>query len=209
MKPDSLIFDMDGTLWDANDTYVKAWNLAFKQLQIPQQMTRKWLSSMVGWERKNILAQVFPAYSLEERDTFIQQIITNQDRLIGEEGGILYPGVKEGLAKLATKYTLLIVSNCAENTIKQMMRFCGIAEFITDELAHGVNKMPKSRNIKLIAERNQLLNPVYVGDTDTDGFETRKANIPYIFVDYGFGVSEDYDLKFSSFDELTSHFMEV
>jgi len=33
-KPDSLIFDMDGTLWDAVDTYAASWNLVFNELGI-------------------------------------------------------------------------------------------------------------------------------------------------------------------------------
>ncbi|HEX3385818.1 MAG TPA: hypothetical protein VHS53_11545 [Mucilaginibacter sp.] len=30
--PDSLIFDMDGTLWDAVDTYAASWNIVFAEL---------------------------------------------------------------------------------------------------------------------------------------------------------------------------------
>jgi phosphoglycolate phosphatase len=207
MKPDSIIFDMDGTLWDANDTYVKAWNNAFQRLHIPKTMSKSWLSGMVGWERKNVLANVLPEYSIEEREVIITQIIEIQDELIIKEGGKLYDGVKKGLQELSAKYPLLIVSNCAENTIQQMMNFCGISEFITDEIAHGVNKMPKSHNIALIAERNNLKKPFYVGDTEGDGIESRKANVPFVFVDYGFGKTLDYDYRFNSFEELTAYFM--
>ena len=28
---DALIFDMDGTLWDAVDTYAEIWNMAFER----------------------------------------------------------------------------------------------------------------------------------------------------------------------------------
>ena len=28
-KPDALVLDMDGTLWDAVDTYTLCWNKAF------------------------------------------------------------------------------------------------------------------------------------------------------------------------------------
>jgi phosphoglycolate phosphatase len=33
-KPDSLIFDMDGTLWDAVDTYAHSWNVVFTEMGI-------------------------------------------------------------------------------------------------------------------------------------------------------------------------------
>ncbi len=35
-KPDSLIFDMDGTLWDAVDTYAHSWNVVFSEMGIAQ-----------------------------------------------------------------------------------------------------------------------------------------------------------------------------
>ncbi|MDF2430867.1 MAG: phosphoglycolate phosphatase, partial [Mucilaginibacter sp.] len=54
-KPDSLIFDMDGTLWDAVDTYAESWNLVFKELAINKTITRNELAKMVGWEGKKVI----------------------------------------------------------------------------------------------------------------------------------------------------------
>ncbi|WP_369124785.1 HAD family hydrolase, partial [Mucilaginibacter sp. 10I4] len=47
-KPDSLIFDMDGTLWDAVDTYAHSWNVVFAELGIDKTITRDVLAGMVG-----------------------------------------------------------------------------------------------------------------------------------------------------------------
>lgn len=47
--------------------------------------------------------------------------------------------------------------------------------------------MPKSENIKLIIERNNLKDAIYVGDTELDMEATFAAGIPFVFAEYGFG----------------------
>lgn len=51
----------------------------------------------------------------------------------------------------------------------------------------GLNK---DENIKLIVKRNNLKNPVYVGDTQGDFLACKNANVPFIFAAYGFGSVE-------------------
>ncbi|MBQ7851826.1 MAG: HAD hydrolase-like protein [Muribaculaceae bacterium] len=40
-KFDSIIFDMDGTLWDAVDSYCKIWDKTFNQMNIDAPITRR------------------------------------------------------------------------------------------------------------------------------------------------------------------------
>ena len=54
-KPDSLIFDMDGTLWDAVDTYAESWNMVFKKLNIDKVMVAKQLLERVGWDGEKVM----------------------------------------------------------------------------------------------------------------------------------------------------------
>ena len=53
------------------------------------------------------------------------------------------------------------------------MAWAGVSEYITDEMAHGCNSMPKHYNIKLLIEKYHLQTPIYVGDTNTDSIESR------------------------------------
>jgi phosphoglycolate phosphatase len=76
-------------------------------------------------------------------------------------------------------------------------------------MAHGINFMPKSHNIKLLSETHGLKNPFYIGDTEGDGQQSRLAGIPFVFVSYGFGQTNDYDLKFDDFKSLTAYFMNL
>lgn len=47
--------------------------------------------------------------------------------------------------------------------------------------------MAKAENIMKIREDNNLSDPVYIGDTIGDFNACRKAGVPFIFAEYGFG----------------------
>src|ERR1700758_928995 len=66
-KPDSLIFDMDGTLWDAVDTYAHSWNVVFEELAIDITVDRDDLAKMVGWEGKKVIGAIMPDFDDERR----------------------------------------------------------------------------------------------------------------------------------------------
>ncbi|MEW8993698.1 HAD family hydrolase [Clostridium sp.] len=66
----------------------------------------------------------------------------------------------------------------------------------------GRTGLTKGENIKLIINRNNLKNPMYVGDTQGDRNAARTAGIPFVYAAYGFGKVEDYDYKIDKFPEL-------
>jgi len=208
-KPDSLIFDMDGTLWDAADTYVASWNAGFKKENVDKIISREDLGHMMGWEKRKVLEHIMPDFDEEKQERIFSTINDFRSELIPEMGGILYEGIKDGLTQLSKNYKLFIVSNCPENLIRQFMEWADITHLITDEIAHGVNFKPKHYNIRLLIERYDLKSPVYIGDTETDSIESRKAQLPFVFLSYGFGKTEDYDLKFDSFHAFTDYFIEL
>jgi phosphoglycolate phosphatase len=208
-KPDSLIFDMDGTLWDAVDTYAESWNVVFREMGIDIVVKRDELAKMVGMEGRKVIGHIMPDFDEEKRLAIYAIVNERRREILPQMGGVLYNDVKEGLQQLAQKYKVFILSNCAKGIIRVFIDWAGIDEHITDEMAHGVNFMPKNHNIKLLAEKHGLVSPVYIGDTHGDGQESRQASVPFVFVSYGFGTTDDYDLKFDDFKSLTEYFMEL
>ncbi|HWZ14199.1 MAG TPA: HAD family hydrolase [Mucilaginibacter sp.] len=206
-KPDSLIFDMDGTLWDAVDTYTESWNLIFKKLNLNRTMAREELLERIGWEGDKVMQAVLPELDAGKRKEIYDEVGGLRRELLQQNGGVLYDGVLDGLKQLATKYQLFILSNCAKGIIRVFIDWAGIDDYITDEIAYGVNCMPKNHNIKLLIGTHKLKNPVYVGDTAGDSEQSRLAGIPFVFVSYGFGSTNDHDLKFDDFKSLTDYFM--
>lgn len=206
---DSIIFDMDGTLWDAVETYVTCWNRSFAELGIDRRLRRDDLEYMMGWEKDKILDRIMPGMDREVQEQVFARVNVIREQILPELGGRLYPGVREGLEQLAKKYRLFIVSNCPAGLIRLFMSWAQIGHLITDEMAHGVNDKPKHHNIRLLVEKYDLKNPVYVGDTETDSRESRLAKVPFIFLEGGFGSTEDFDLRFGSFPELTRYLLQL
>ena len=66
----------------------------------------------------------------------------------------------------------------------------------------GRSKLLKAENIGLVIKRNNLKNPIYVGDTHMDSEAAKKAGIPFVFVSYGFGNTKQYECKIEKFEDL-------
>lgn len=206
MKHDSIIFDMDGTLWDPTELYLEAWNGGLKHCGIDRTLTAEDLKPMMGVNGKSVLETFLPDYDDDSRQRVADAVNERRRELIASGGGIMYPGVQEGIRQLAAKYKLFIVSNCPKGIITLFMKRAGITECIVDEMAYGFNLKPKHHNIKLLINKHNLQSPVYVGDTDIDRVESEKAGIPFVFVSYGFATAERFDFSFSTFDSLVKHF---
>jgi len=208
-KPDSLIFDMDGTLWDAVDTYTESWNLIFKKLNLGRTVAKEQVLERIGWEGSKIMQVMLPEFDEERRKEIYGDVNNIRRQLLPKNGGVLYDGVLDGLKQLAGKYQLFILSNCGKGIIRIFIDWAGIDDYITDEIAYGVNNMPKHYNMKLLIDTHQLKAPVYIGDTLGDGDQSRQAGVPFVFVSYGFGKTDDYDLRFDDFKSLTDYFMDL
>jgi phosphoglycolate phosphatase len=206
-EPDSLIFDLDGTLWDAVQTYADAWNLHFKQNRIERETSKEELNGLMGMEEAEFLEIMLPNFSRKERKQHYMKIVDIQYELISSQGGQIYAGVQEGLELLSKKYTLFIVSNCPKHTIEHFMQFAGIESLIRDSIAHGQNHKSKHENIRELIDRHVLRKALYIGDTDGDRIQSEKAAVPFIFMEYGFGQASDYFQSFDSFSSFVYHYM--
>jgi phosphoglycolate phosphatase len=209
LKTDSLIFDMDGTLWDALDLYVESWNSGLRAEGVDTVVSPELLSSLMGKDSSVVLNAILPQYSKEEQYRIYQTINKHRANLVTTKGGSLYEGVIDGIKQLAQKYKLFIVSNCPEGMIVLFMEWAKISEYITDEMAYGVNNKPKHHNIKLLIDKYDLKAPVYIGDTEGDQQESELAGIPFVFFSFGFGKVQKHDLKFDDFGSFTDHFMNL
>lgn len=208
-KPDGLIFDLDGTLWDASQTYADSWNEALKQFKIEKTVTPKQVADLAGLASKTVVETLLPELDPEHRENFYNVMTGIRRKLIPKQGGILYPGVKDGLQRLAKRFPLFILSNCARGIIPLFIDWAEIEFIIADQISNGDNGFTKSQNIKLLTDKHFLRNPIYIGDTKGDSEQTHAAKIPFIWVSYGFGATENYELTFDSFTGLVEYLMEM
>jgi phosphoglycolate phosphatase len=205
---DSMIFDLDGTLWDSTETILLAWNSLMKDYnQIKRDITKEDLQSVMGLQVPEIGKKLFPDLNDQELNRFLEESCQVENTFIEEQGGILFDQVEDVLRILSQKYKLFIVSNCQDGYIEAFYKFHQLEKYFTDYENPGRTGLSKGENIKLIMERNHT-KPVYVGDTEGDRKAAQFAGIPFVYAKYGFGqVNEyDYDYVIETFDELVKLF---
>lgn len=204
---DSIIFDLDGTIWDPIDTALKAWNSCIKEFsQIKSELTRADFEKTMGLQMHDISKKLFPNLSDDLRKQVITQCCHIERRYIKKQGGNLYPNVEEVLDKLSKKYKLFIVSNCQDGYIESFFEFHKLEKYFLDYENPGRTGLSKGDNINLIIKRNNLTTPIYVGDTLGDLNAARFADIPFVYAKYGFGQVSEYDYAIENFNELIALF---
>ena len=204
---DALMFDMDGTLWDAVDTYARIWNEVFLRAGREVHVTRESLIRHIGMPIPNIIASMFPDITPDESSRFAAELAGEEPVLLARYGGTPYPGVVEGLERLSHKYKLFLVSNCDRHTLPIFMTCIGITPYITEGLAYGNTHKPKGDNMLLLKEKYRLQQPLYMGDIDADGREAHRVGLPFVHARYGFGQTDDCELAFDSFTDFTEFFL--
>ncbi|MCF0242562.1 MAG: HAD family hydrolase [Treponema sp.] len=202
-KFDSLIFDVDGTIWDTTPIVAPAWNEALDEMDLSYaHVTPDDLKGLFGKPMDEIIERILPKESKDIREKYKYLCYEKEGVAVGSTGGKLYPHVKETFEALSKKYKLYIVSNCQSGYIEMMLKVTGFAPLFLDHACYGDAGILKAENIKLIIERNSLKYPAYIGDTQGDCDATHKAGIPFIHASYGFGKVNDADYVISDISEL-------
>ncbi|MCQ2597109.1 MAG: HAD family hydrolase [Treponema sp.] len=189
---DSLIFDVDGTIWDTTPVVAPAWNEALDEMGLSYaHVTADDLKGLFGKPMDVIIKAILPEESDEVRRKYEELCYEKEEAAVGSIGGKLYPDMKETFEVLSKKYKMYIVSNCQSGYIETMLRVTGFGPYFMDHACFGDAKILKAGNIRLIIERNGLNNPAYIGDTQGDADATHEAGIPFIHASYGFGKTVD------------------
>lgn len=199
---DSIIFDLDGTLWDAASTCTKAWNVSLKESGFDHIVTDDFIRSVSGLKIEKILELHLPFIPNEQHTPLIKLYRNYEAVYMKQFGGLLFPRAKEVLTQLTGRYNLFVVSNCSGGYIENFLEFHGLQNFFTDFESSGNTGLSKAENIRLIIARNKLKTPVYIGDTSWDHEAAIANNIPFIYAAYGFGKVDNAKCKIEEIKEL-------
>ncbi|MGM0897062.1 MAG: HAD family hydrolase [Bacillota bacterium] len=203
---DSIIFDLDGTLWDPLEVVVEAWNRVLEENGVEEKLTKEDLRGVMGLQPQEVGEKLFPHLPEQQYSELTEQSSNLECEYLSEKGGQLYDGVEKVLEKLAQKYKLYIVSNCQEGYIESFYAYHELDKHFLDFENPGRTGLSKGENIQLIMERNGVEKAVYVGDTKGDQQAAKTAGIPFVYAAYGFGEADEYDYVIDGFEELLELF---
>ena len=203
-KIDSIIFDLDGTLWSSAKAISEAWGLVLQKHENieKKEVTEEELYSCMGLPMYDIAAKLFPSLAENIRNQLMDELCEFENGYLEKRGGVLYDGLEETLAQLQENYKLYIVSNCQEGYLRTFLEYYDFNKYVLDYEEAGRTGMPKDENIRLVIKRNHLDKAFYVGDTLGDMESTDKAGIPFIHAAYGFGTVPADRMKINNIKEL-------
>ncbi len=186
---DSVIFDLDGTLWDASAAITLAFQTARNSVDyIENDVTLAQVQAVTGLPYETVYERLFPSLPAARLDEYRALCAAQELKAAQVPGGTLYPGLETTLAYLRDRsYRLFIVSNCQLGYVEAFFENSKLASYFEGHQCFGTKKLPKSENIREIVAQFGLQAPVYVGDTPGDLAASRAAGVPFIFAAYGFG----------------------
>lgn len=200
---DSIIFDLDGTLWDSRREVANAWSEIMGNYNYERKsITFDEVNDLMGKTIDEIENILFPEISKQKRTEILDECGQNEIEYLSKYGAILFDNLEDTLDKLSKKYKLFIVSNCQPGYIETFLDYYNLNKYFEDHECPKNAETVKSDNIKLIVERNNLKNPVYVGDTQGDANATKDAGLEFVFASYGFGNVDEYKYKIEKIEDL-------
>ena len=200
---DSIIFDLDGTLWDSTKGVADSWSEVLSKYNFnKKEVSVNEIKGYMGLTLDEIGKRMMPDIEESTRTKLLEECGKFENKYLIQKGAVIYDKVEDTLEELSKKYKLFIVSNCQDGYIESFLEFSKFDKYFIDFECPGRTNLPKADNIKLVIRRNKLNNPIYVGDTHLDGESARKANIPFVYARYGFGKTEKYNHAINKIEEL-------
>lgn len=204
MKPESIIFDIDGTLWDSRALVAEGYNQYLCAHGLDRfQVTAEDFLHLFGKTMTEIADIIFAEFPPERRYDVMRGCMELEHQVMREDPcDIAYPGVVETLEQLAKEYRLFIVSNSQSGYPELLLDKLGVNHLFQGHLCYGDTNVCKGETLKILMERHQISSAVYVGDTQGDLEACEIAQLPFVFCRFGFGQPERYDAAIDSFPEL-------
>lgn len=206
MNYESLIFDIDGTLWDCRPLLVDAYNAQLEAEGLPPHITPDFLNPHLG-KPMNIMADgLFPQVPAPERYALMDRCVVRLDQHLEAYASpaIGYDDLRSTMELLAKKHRLFIVSNGPKGYAQLAGSKLELADLISGYLSWGDTLKPKGQTILQLMQTHGIENAAYIGDTQGDLEACAEAGIDFIWSSYGFGTSETYQYKIDSFAQLAT-----
>lgn len=202
---DSIIFDVDGTLWNSTEIVARSWTEYLQNTEgLDIVITSERLMALFGRLMPDVASKLFSEYPEEEQLRLLRNCCEAENAALLHECPPLYEDLGKALEILSKKYSLFIVSNCQGGYIEVLLETTGFESFFQGHLCPDDTGKDKAGNIRQVIEDFHLEHPVYVGDTMGDFQACRKAGVPFVFAAYGFGDVPEPDAVIQKPMDLTT-----
>ena len=200
MRYESLILDIDGTLWDSRALVAEGYNIQLRREGLDHLCTdAETLKTLFGKVMTEIADNLFPDFPPEVRYPLMERCMETENKYLEENPcHIGYEGIREVLAELKKKYRLFIVSNSQCGYPDLCVEKLGLQDLIEGHLCFGDTGTTKGQTILTLMEKYGIASAAYIGDTQGDLEACEEAGIDFIWAAYGFGAPAHWVAKADS-----------
>jgi phosphoglycolate phosphatase len=205
-----LVFDLDGTLVDSRRDIAESANELLAALDAPP-LDHDEVVRMVGEGARLLVSRVLAAGGVRaDIDAAFARFSTIYDRRLADHTRP-YPGVVEGLERLAERFTLAVLTNKPQHHTDRLLEALDLRRYFVQALggdtAHGRKPDPTGLAALIGAAGAVPAAGMLVGDSWVDAETARRGGTRFCFADYGFGAVPPAgllpgELRIASFDAL-------
>ena len=204
MNYESLIFDIDGTLWDSRALVAEGYNIQLKQEGLDHLcVTAEDLKPLFGKVMTEIADVILATIPEEKRYDLMERCMATENQYLHDNPcEIGYPGVRDTIAQLSKRYRIFIVSNSQCGYPELCIEKLGLTPYVEGHMCFGDTGTSKGKTIRTLMAKHNIGSCAYVGDTQGDYEATVEADVPFIWCTYGFGIPDAYAEKVDRFEDL-------
>lgn len=205
MTFESIIFDVDGTLWNSQTLLADAYNAQLAQDGLTHiHITPEILQPHFGKTMTAIADGIFGQIPVPERYKLMDRCILRMDEHLEKYASpaIAYPDIRKTMEQLSKKHRLFIVSNGPKGYSQLAAKKLELDDLMDGYLSFGDTGTSKGKTIARLMELENIQSAVYVGDTQGDLEACQEAGIPFIWASFGFGTPENWYAKIERFSDL-------
>jgi phosphoglycolate phosphatase len=205
-----LVFDLDGTLVDSRRDIAESANELLAALDAPP-LDHDEVVRMVGEGARLLVSRVLAAGGVrEDIEAAFARFSTIYDRRLADHTRP-YPGVVEGLERLAERFTLAVLTNKPQHHTDRLLDALDLRRYFVQALGgdttHGRKPDPTGLTALIGAAGAVPAASLLVGDSWVDAETARRGGTRFCFADYGFGAVPPAgllpgELRIASFDQL-------
>lgn len=210
MRPDAVVFDLDGTLVDSSTDIAWAANRTLEAYGYGARSLDEVVDN-IGWGARMLLKRLMPEKTDEEITTAREAFLEFYGRHLSVHT-TPYPGVEETLEGFGRKgKRMAVVTNKPAELAERLLKDLGMESYF-DMVVGGdtyPNRKPHPEPLERVLEHLGVLpaSAVFIGDSPVDCQAGRSAGARTIGVTYGFrGAGE---ISEAGFDALVDSFAEL
>lgn len=124
----AVIFDMDGVIFDSESVCDRTWEITFKEMNLPADMTI--LNECRGCNHADIARKLIEKFGPDFNPLdFLSHTSFLFHKIEDEEGIPLKPYAKEILEYLSSRYILCLASSTREKSVRKMLSDAGLISY--------------------------------------------------------------------------------